>query len=221
MARMEISSVMEDYLKAIFTLHREKGRANTNDIAKAVKVSAPTVTQTIKRLVELQLAEHVPYKGVILTPAGEKIAIEVIRHHRLIERYLHEALGIPWDQVHKEAELLEHVISEEVEKKMAEFLNHPTRDPHGSPIPSPDLVLEDEDSVPLSDIGEGEEASVAEVPDEDPDLLQYIEGLGLVPNTRFRVQSTEPYGGSIVLEVAGERVRLGAEAARLIKARRL
>jgi len=212
---------MEDYLKTIFNLLREKGKANTNDLAKIMKVSPPTVTQMIKRLVELQLVEHEPYKGAVLTPGGEKIALEVIRHHRLIEQYLHEVLGLPWDKVHEEAEKWEHVISEEVEKRMAEFLNHPTRDPHGSPIPSPELVLRDEELVYLSEMNEGETGIVSEVPDEDPKLLQYLDDLGLLPDTLFKVQKRESFGGSFILKVKGKSLRVGTDAASLIKVKHL
>ena len=219
--KMQLSSVMEDYLKTIFSLLREKGKANTNDLAKIMKVSPPTVTQMVKRLGELQLVEHEPYRGVVLTSTGEKIALEIIRHHRLIEQYLHEALGVPWDKVHEEAEKWEHVISEEVEERMAEFLNHPTRDPHGSPIPSPELILKDEELVPLSDMDEGELGIVSEVPDEDPKLLRYLDDLGLVPDTLFKVQKKEPFGGSVVLKVKGKSLRVGTDAAYLIKVKHL
>jgi DtxR family Mn-dependent transcriptional regulator len=218
---MQLSSVMEDYLKAIFNLLREKGKANTNDLARVMKVSPPTVTQMVKRLVELQLVTHEPYKGAALTSAGEKIALELIRHHRLIEQYLHEALGLPWDQVHEEAEKWEHVISEEVEKRMAEFLKHPTRDPHGSPIPTQELELKDEALVLLSEMQEGEQGMVSEVPDEDPKLLQYLDELGLVLDTVFKVQNREPFGGSMVLKVDGKSLRVGSDAASLIKVKHL
>lgn len=221
MVRTQLSSVMEDYLKTIFNLLRKKGKANTNDLAKIMKVSPPTVTQMVKRLVDLQLVEHEPYRGAVLTPAGERIALEVIRHHRLIEQYLHEALGLPWDKVHDEAEKWEHVISEEVEKRMAEFLNHPTRDPHGSPIPSPELVLRDEELICLSEMKEGESGIVSEVPDEDPKLLQYLDDLGLIPDTPFTVQKKEPFGGSFILKVRGKSLRIGTDAASLIKVKHI
>lgn len=221
MVRTQLSSVMEDYLKTIFNLLRKKGKANTNDLAKIMKVSPPTVTQMVKRLVDLQLVEHEPYRGAVLTPAGERIALEVIRHHRLIEQYLHEALGLPWDKVHDEAEKWEHVISEEVEKRMAEFLNHPTRDPHGSPIPSPELVLRDEELICLSEMKEGESGIVSEVPDEDPKLLQYLDDLGLIPDTPFTVQKKELFGGSFILKVRGKSLRIGTDAASLIKVKHI
>ncbi|HSG31611.1 MAG TPA: metal-dependent transcriptional regulator [Thermodesulfobacteriota bacterium] len=209
----ETSSVMEDYIKAIFNLIQKKGKANTNDLAKSLSVSAPTVTQMVKRLVDLKLVTHEPYKGVALTESGNKMALETIRHHRLIEQYLYEALGVPWDKVHNEAEKLEHVISEDLEKRMAEALNHPTHDPHGSPIPTKDLILESEDLCLLTDLEEGTKGTISEVPDEDPKLLQYFDELGIKPDTKFTLIKIEPYGGSIVLEIDGNNVNVGSEAA--------
>jgi DtxR family Mn-dependent transcriptional regulator len=213
----EISSVMEDYLKAIFNLLQNKGKANTNDLAKSMNVSAPTVTQMVKRLVDLKLVRHEPYKGVSLTASGDKMALETIRHHRLIEQYLYEALGVPWDKVHSEAEKLEHVISEDLEKRIAEVLNHPTRDPHGSPIPSKDLVLESEDLCLLTELQAGSKGTISEVPDEDPKLLRYLDELGLKPDTAFTLKRIEPYGGSVVLQIDKNNVYVGSEAASQIK----
>lgn len=217
MVHSDITSVMEDYLKAIYHLLQSKGQANTNDLAKSMNVSAPTVTQMIKRLVELKLATHEPYKGITLTTTGDKMALETIRHHRLIEQYLYEALGVPWDKVHKEAEKLEHVISEDLEERMAEALNHPTHDPHGSPIPSPDLVINEQDLQYLSELEKDSRAVISEVPDEDPKLLRYLEDLGLKPEIRFILKNIEPYGGPVVIEVNGSKLYIGSEAASQIK----
>jgi DtxR family Mn-dependent transcriptional regulator len=155
MEEPRISPVMEDYLKTIFHLLRRTGGATTGRLAGALGVSAPTATQALKRLAALGLIEHRPYRGASLTAAGERIALEVIRHHRLIECYLHEALGVPPDRVHREAERWEHVLSDEVEERMARALDHPTRDPHGSPIPTADLILPDEDAPTASRVGKG------------------------------------------------------------------
>lgn len=217
MIRSEISSVMEDYIKAIFNLMQKEGKANTNDLAKSMNVSAPTVTQMVKRLVDLKLVRHEPYKGVSLTQSGDKMALETIRHHRLIEQYLYEALGVPWDKVHSEAEKLEHVISEDLEKRIAEALNHPTHDPHGSPIPSKDLVLESEDLCLLTELLAGSRGIISEVPDEDPNLLRYLDELGLKPDTAFIIKKIEPYGGSIVLQIDKNNVYVGSEAASQIR----
>lgn len=217
MIQPDITSVMEDYLKAIYHLLQKKGKANTNDLAKTMNVSAPTVTQMIKRLVDLKLVKHEPYKGVSLTPTGDKMALETIRHHRLIEQYLYEALGVPWDKVHKEADKLEHVISEELENRIAEVLNHPTHDPHGSPIPSTDLVMKEEELHYLTELSIDSKGVISEVPDEDSKLLCYLDELGLKPDTVFILKSIEPYGGAVVLEVSGKRIYIGSEAARQIK----
>lgn len=217
MIHSDITSVMEDYLKTIYHLLQNKGKANTNDLAKSMNVSAPTVTQMIKRLVELKLATHEPYKGVTLTTTGDKMALETIRHHRLIEQYLYEALGVPWDKVHKEAEKLEHVISEDLEERMAEALNHPTHDPHGSPIPSTDLVINEQDLQYLSELEKDCRAVISEVPDDDPKLLRYLENLGLKPEIKFILKNIEPYGGAVVIEVNGSKVYIGSEAASQIK----
>lgn len=217
MIQPEITSVMEDYLKAIYHLLQKRGKANTNDLARAMSVSAPTVTQTIKRLVELKLVRHEPYRGVSLTSTGHKMAMETIRHHRLIEQYLYEALGMPWDKVHKEAEKLEHVISEDLENRIAEVLNHPTHDPHGSPIPSTDLTIEEEELHYLTDLEIDTRGVISEVPDEDSSLLCYLEELGLKPETEFVLRSVEPYGGAVVLEVSKQTIYLGSEAACQIK----
>ena len=219
MERSHLSHVIEDYLKCIYHLLRDKGKANTNELAKMLKVSAPTVTQMIKKLSEAKLVTHEPYRGVVLTPAGEKIALEIIRHHRLIEKYLHEALGMSWDKVHEEADRWEHVISEEVERLMDEVLNYPKHDPHGSPIPDRRLKVEEEKLVPLADLAPGQCGEVREVPDEDAGLLQYLSTLGITPTARFRVEGKDPYGGPLVLSMGGRRVRIGLEAAALVRVR--
>lgn len=221
MKKVGLSPVIEDYLKTVFHLLKEKGKANTNDLAKTLGVSPPTITQMIKKLAELRLVEHVPYKGFVLSTAGEKIAIEIIRHHRLVEQYLHEALGVPWDKVHEEAEKWEHFISEDVERRMDEVLNHPTRDPHGSPIPSEELVIENEELVLMSELDVGGKGVVREVPDEDPKLLNYLEGMRLTPNTMFEVKRREPYGGPIVVSVDGQTFTVGLEAASQIRVKQV
>ncbi|MEM4407519.1 MAG: metal-dependent transcriptional regulator [Candidatus Caldarchaeum sp.] len=220
MERSQLSSVMEDYLKTIYHLLSENGRANTNELAKLLKVSPPTVTQMVKKLADARLVSYSPYRGFLLTDLGEKIALEVIRHHRLIERYLHEALGVPWDKVHEEAERWEHVISEDVEKRMDKVLNYPKHDPHGSPIPNEQLVMEVEDLVPLGELSAGESGVLREVPDEDSDFLSYLDGLNLLPNTIFEVEGTHPFEGTISLRVYGKSVTIGKETAMRIRVKR-
>lgn len=140
MTTAPLSQTAEDYLKEIYKLQQEQGRATTSALAERVGVSPPSATAMLKKLAELKLLRHEPYHGVVLTTAGEKAAIEVIRHHRLLEQYLSETLGMPVDEVHAEADRLEHALSEELEARIDESLGFPTHDPHGDPIPGADLT---------------------------------------------------------------------------------
>lgn len=214
--RKDLSPIMEDYLKAIFNLGKIKGKVNTTDLSRELHVAPATITQTIKRLANLNLVDHTPYKGVTLTRAGERIALEIIRHHRLVEKYLYDVLHIPLDRVHEEAERWEHIISEEVETRIAEILGNPKRDPHGAPIPSSELEIEEEDLITLDSMSSGERGIVREVPDEDPQLLRYLKQKGLLPDTLLIFVDLEPYGGAVVVEIKGEKVRVGSYAAKKI-----
>ena len=171
------------------------------------------MTGVIKRLAELQLVNHRPYKGVTLTTAGEKIALEVIRHHRLIELYLIEALGYSWDEVHEEAERLEHVVSDLFEERIAEALGHPEFDPHGSPIPTKNGQIAPQTGLSLNELTAGQKGQVIRVNDEDPDLLRYLGRLGIRPGARIMILEIAPYGGSISVEIDNVFHDLGAEAA--------
>lgn len=207
---------IENYLKAIYELQRERGKVSTNALSEKLGVAPASVTSMIKKLSEKKLLTHKRYQGVKLTQSGQKIALEVIRHHRLIELYLAEALGVPWDQVHEEAEKWEHVLSEDLEDRMDAALGHPTRDPHGSPIPSRDGTIIELDSIPLADMRPGQYGVVAEVSDHDPKLLRYIGKMGLYPKTRVKVVSVEPFSGPITLKVGDASHVLGAEAAQYV-----
>jgi DtxR family Mn-dependent transcriptional regulator len=207
---------IENYLKAIYEIQREKGKVSTNALSEKLGVAPASVTSMIKKLSEKKLLTHKRYQGVKLTQSGQKIALEVIRHHRLIELYLAEALGVPWDQVHEEAEKWEHVLSEDLEDRMDAALGHPTRDPHGSPIPSRDGTIIELDSIPLADMRPGQYGEVAEVSDHDPNLLRYIGKMGLYPKTKVKVVSVEPFSGPITLKVGDARHVLGAEAAQYV-----
>jgi DtxR family Mn-dependent transcriptional regulator len=207
------TQAVEDYLKAIYDLSRAGGSVTTSAIAARLMVAAGTVTGMVKKLAALKLVTHEHYRGVILTEAGRKIALEVIRHHRLIEKYLHEAMGVPWDQVHVEAEKWEHVLSEEMEERMAEILGDPTTDPHGSPIPTRDLKLTERDHAPLCDLVAGQKATVAEVGDHDPAMLRYFADLGLFPETEFEVVDVAPFEGPLTLLVEGKERSIGRSAA--------
>lgn len=211
--KFELSTSAEDYLKTIYKLQSSDEAVTTQAVASRLKVAAPSATAMIKRLATMKLVRHERYRGVVLTEAGEKIALELIRHHRLIETYLSQALGLPWDLVHAEAERWEHVISEEVEALMAEALNHPTHDPHGSPIPSRDGVMVQEACIALSELEMGAERLVRRVSDWDPALLRHLGDLGLVPGARVVVERNEATEGVLHLLVNGEKRLLGVKPA--------
>ncbi len=207
---------IENYLKAIYEIQKEQGKVSTNSLSEKLNVAPASITSMIKKLSEKKLITHKRYQGVKLTQAGQKISLEVIRHHRLVELYLAEALGVPWDQVHKEAEKWEHVLSEDLEDRMDAALGHPTRDPHGSPIPSRDGTILELDSIPLADLGPGQSGVVAEVSDHDPDLLRYVGKMGLYPKTKVEVLSVEPFSGPITIKVGDISHMLGVQAAQFV-----
>jgi len=206
----QITPPIEDYLKAIYTIGQELGepRASTSAIAARMQVSAASATNMMQKLAEMRLVEYTPYKGVHLTIAGEKIALEVIRHHRLIELYLAEALGYSWDAVHDEAERLEHVISEEFEDRIDAMLGHPTTDPHGDPIPPKEGRPPDDVHRPLNEVATGDRVIVRRVSDQDGELLRSLSSLRLVPGARITIVERAGYGGAITLERNGETVSI-------------
>jgi DtxR family Mn-dependent transcriptional regulator len=207
-----ITPAIEDYLKAIYQLEQEEPEAGSvtgQRIAERLGVASPSVTNMIKRLSDLGLVEYERYRGVELSEAGERIALEVVRHHRLLERYLVEALGYPWDEVHDEAERLEHHISEALEARMAAALGDPTVDPHGDPIPHLDGSVADADTRPLVDLAPGDVAVVHRVSDRDPERLRYLEQLGLRPGTKIRLLEALPFDGPLRLEIAGTEQVIG------------
>lgn len=209
------TQAVEDYLKAIFELSRG-GPVATSALADRLGVTPASVTGMVKKLAEANLVTHEPYRGVVLTEAGERIALEVTRHHRLIETYLHEALGVPWDRVHAEAERIEHVLSEDLEARMDAALGHPTVDPHGAPIPSLTLEVAERDVTPLAELEAGARGVVAEVSDHSADLLRYVGGLGLYPQTLLEVVAVAPFDGPLTVRVGGEERTVGQKAARYI-----
>jgi len=212
-----LSESMENYLKVIFEILEHEDRAGTSTIAERMGIAAPSVTAMLKRLDDLALVSHQPYRGVRLTEVGEKMALEIVRHHRLIELYLATALGVPWDRVHEEAEKLEHVISEDLERRMAEVLGDPKVDPHGSPIPALDGTLERLEARPLDQTTPGTDVRVAEVDDRDADLLRYLARQGLFPGTRVTLLRIEPFDGPLVLRSDDGELSLGRKAAEAIR----
>jgi len=194
-----VSSAVEDYAKAIYALEtRGDGAAvSTNAIAERLGVTAASASNMVKKLDALGLVRHVPYRGVQLTPDGVKVALEVIRHHRLLELYLAETLGVPWDRVHDEAEVLEHVLSEELEELIAAKLGHPTHDPHGDPIPSRDLEIEEGSSTMLQELEPGTSGVFVRVSDSDPAMLRYLADRGIRPGASFTVVDKQPFDGPV------------------------
>jgi DtxR family transcriptional regulator, Mn-dependent transcriptional regulator len=213
------TEAIEDYAKEIYALaRRSEGPVGTTDLAERLGVTPASATAMLKRLDEMGLVRHQPYRGVVLTRAGEKIALEVIRHHRLLESYLSEALGMPWDRVHDEAEVLEHYISEELEELMAEKLGEPSHDPHGDPIPGRDLApLNDEGSRPLEALEAGESATFARVSDSDPSMLRYLAERGIRPGVVLTVTGRQPFGGPLLIDVEGREHALGGELVRRMR----
>jgi DtxR family Mn-dependent transcriptional regulator len=210
------SKAVEDYLKTIYQIQYEQGKVATTVLAERLGVAPASVTGMIKKLADMHLVVHEPYQGVMLTEAGQKIALEVLRHHRLIELFLAEALGVPWDQVHEEANKIEHVLSEDLENRMDALLGHPTTDPHGAPIPARDGSIDQPDCVPLADLKPGQTALVAEVSDHDAALLRYLGELGLYPKVKVRVIAVAPFDGPLTIRVGEGEHALGREAASLI-----
>ncbi len=207
------TEAIEDYAKAIYALsQRRDGPVGTSELAERLGVTPATASAMLKRLDERGLVRHQPYKGVTLTAAGEKVALEVIRHHRLLESYLNEVLGMPWDRVHEEAEVLEHYISEDLETLIAERLGEPRHDPHGDPIPGPDLEPPTaDDSRPLSEIEMGATVVFTRVSDSDPQMLRYLAERGVKPGARLSVLEREPFGGALQIEAEGARHALGGD----------
>jgi DtxR family Mn-dependent transcriptional regulator len=211
-----VSESAQDYLKAIWKLE-QTGDMSTTALADALGVSPASATAMLKKLATLGLVDHERYHGATLTPAGERMALEVVRHHRLLELYLMEALGLSWDQVHEEAERLEHHLSDVLESHIDRALGFPTRDPHGDPIPSPELLLQSDEMVCLSDLEAGSMTVVRRVPDGDPELLRYLATLGLVPAEEVRVVDRAPFDGPVTVEVRGTRHAIGRSLAAQIE----
>ncbi len=208
------TEAVEDYAKAIYALaQRGEGPVGTSALAERLGVSPASVTAMLKRMHAMKLVTHEPYRGVTLTTAGEKVALEVMRHHRLLEAYLSEALGMPWDRVHDEAEVLEHYISEELEERIATALGDPNRDPHGDPIPDRELVLGDELGVALVELELGESGTFSRVSDSDPEMLRYLAEQGIRPGAKLRVTERQPFGGPLFVEVEGARHAIGGDLA--------
>lgn len=206
---------VQDYAKALHAIAaRCGGPVTTSALAERLGVSPGTVTAMLKRMAAMGLVVHEPYRGASLTAEGERVALEVIRHHRLLESYLTEVLGMPWDRVHDEAEVLEHYISEELEERIAAALDDPHSDPHGDPIPDRHLAVEAQEGTPLAEVETGGAGTLARVSDSDPEMLRYLAERGIRPGATLVVGEREPFGGSVLIEVDGTPHPIGAELAR-------
>ena len=211
-----ITPAIEDYLKAIYLLHQEQGKVTNTRLVDHLGVRAASVTGMLQKLALLDLVTYTPYEGVALTAAGERLALEVLRHHRLLELFLVEALGYSWDEVHAEAEVLEHVLSETLEARIAARLGHPTTDPHGDPIPFPDGTLPPSASESLVDLPVGSQGQVARVTDQHPEHLCYLAELGLVPGATITIHAHAPFEGPLTIGVGEARHPLDRRLARAI-----
>ena len=211
-----LSKQMEDYLKNIYKLQEESSPVATKAIAEKMGISSASVTSMIKKLNQLKLLAYERYKGVVLTPRGEKVALEIVRHHRLLELYLTQKMGMEWHKVDAEAEELEHVLSDELEAAMDRALDYPTIDPHGDPIPSKDGVITTPEEIVLINLEPGRKSVVSRVTQESSDVLHYLGNLGIFPEVGIEVKEHAPLGGTVTISVNGKSISLGREVARCI-----
>ena len=213
------SHAIEDYAKSIYPLQRRAGgeAVSTNALAGRCGVTPASASAMVKKLAERGLAIHEPYHGVRLTTAGERLALEMLRHHRLLELYLSEHLDVPWDRVHEEAEALEHVISEDLEARIAAKLGDPTHDPHGDPIPDRDLVIDEGRSESLDSLAVGEGGRFVRISDSDPEMLRYLAARGIAIGDRCTVTARQPFDGPITVRFGAREHVLGGALARAMR----
>lgn len=218
--RKSLTPPIEDYLKTIYTITRSHERATTNQIAEALKVTPASVTGMIKKLSRMNppLVGYQRHRGVILTPYGNQAALEILRHHRLLELFLHQILGFDWDEVHEEADRLEHVISEEFEERLASALGNPSIDPHGDPIPNRELQMPETSNRMLVDLRPPQQAVISRVASADAELLRYLSSRGLMPQARLRVLEYSPFDHNLTIRISGQEqvIVLGPQITRQI-----
>lgn len=198
-----LSRSAEDYLKAVYSLNERGQPAGTNELARALDVRPGSVSGMIRRLAEDGLLEHRPYHGVRLTPEGSREALKILRRHRIIESFLVRRLGFDWEDVHAEAERLEHAASDRLVERMAEAMDHPTTDPHGAPIPTRHGKIANTPAPRLDEVSAGTRITVRSVPDEDPEHLRYFKSVRLVPGATAVVERGSVDGGPVVVVVDG------------------
>jgi DtxR family Mn-dependent transcriptional regulator len=212
------SASVQDYTKAVYALQeRRRGAVSTNDLAERLGVTPGSVSAMVRKLAELGLVEHEPYRGVRLTEPGRRVALEVLRHHRLLELFLAQELGMSWDRVHAEAEVLEHVLSDDLEQLISARLGHPTVDPHGDPIPTAAFEIDECETVSLDELEPGAGGRFVRVSDSDPEMLRYLAELGIGLGDRLEVAGRQPFGGPVFIRVCGRDLPLGGLLARAMR----
>jgi len=214
--RETYSEAIEDFLKAVYLLQQDHERVQTSLLADALAITAPSTTEMAKKLARAKLVSHEPYRGIRLTAAGERIALEIVRHHRLIELFLVEALGYGWDEVHDEAERLEHAMSDRLADRIAEYLGDPHFDPHGDPIPSVEGAVRELSLTPLSEWPLDTPGVVTRLLNQAPDLLRYLSEKGLTIGAEVEVMQRDPFEGPVTLRVSGEEQAISPHVAQYV-----
>lgn len=218
MAPTDISAPVQDYAKAVYALESREGEAvSTNDLAERLGVTPGSASAMVRKMAEAGLVEHEPYRGVRLTKQGRQVALEVMRHHRLLELFLTKELGMSWDRVHAEAEVLEHVLSDELEDLIAARLGHPTLDPHGDPIPTNGFEIDERSTQSLAELTPGAGGRFVRVSDSDPEMLRYLAHHGITLGDHLEVVSCEPFDGPVFVRTKGRKRPLGLQLARAMR----
>ncbi len=213
-----VSAAVQDYAKAVYALEaREGGAVSTNHLAERLGVTPGSVSAMVRKLSDVGLLEHEPYRGVRLTDQGRRVALEVLRHHRLIELFLAEELGMSWDRVHAEAEVLEHVISEDLEQLIAARLGDPRLDPHGDPIPTARFEIDERPTRSLDELADGATGRFVRVSDSDPEMLRYLADQGIALGDRLEVSGRQPFGGPVFVRIGDREQPLGGELAHAMR----
>lgn len=210
------SEAIEDFLKAVYLLQQEQERVQTSVLAEALSITAPSTTEMAKKLAKANLVVHEPYRGIRLTPTGERVALEVVRNHRLLELFLVQTLGYTWDEVHEEADRLEHAVSDRLIQRIAEYLGNPRYDPHGDPIPGPEGDIMRRELTPLSAWPHGEKGVVARLSDQSSDMLRYLAEKGLVIGAEVEVVQSDPFDGPLTLLVNEHQQIIGVNVAHYV-----
>ncbi len=213
-----VSASVQDYAKAVYALEVRAGAAvSTNELASRLGVTPGSVSAMVRKLAEFGIVEHEPYRGVRLTDRGRRVALEVLRHHRLVELFLAEELGMSWDRVHEEAEVLEHVLSDDLERLIAARLGDPRVDPHGDPIPTAQFEIDERQTASLDELPAGAVGRFVRVSDSDPEMLRYLSIQGIELGDRVEVTGRQPFGGPVFMRVGDRELPLGGQLARAMR----